>query len=133
MKGLSMVTMIGALAAGTAHSETVMDEARLDGLLTGNTVYIAVPPGGPGGDEGGLAPFWYGPDGRASVSLPAGQTLVGSWRIEGDHYCADWENGPKESCSRMVKDGDAIRFVDLTSGEPRGTVDHIRPGNSEDL
>ncbi|MEM7490626.1 MAG: hypothetical protein AAF390_16020 [Pseudomonadota bacterium] len=131
MRGLTMVTMIGGLVAGAAGAETVMDEVRLDALLTGNTVYIAVPPGGPGGETGGLAPFWYGPDGRAVVKLPVGTTLVGSWRIEGDHYCADWENGPTNSCSRMVKDGDAIRFFDVASGDPRGEIDHIRPGNPE--
>lgn len=128
-----MVTMIGAGAAGAALAETAMDATRLDGLLTGNTVYITVPPGGPGGENGGLAPFWYGGDGRASVKLPAGMTLVGTWRIDGDHYCADWENGPKNSCSRIVKDGETIRFFDVATGEPRGTIDHIRPGNPEGL
>ncbi|MEM7642291.1 MAG: hypothetical protein AAF366_07150 [Pseudomonadota bacterium] len=133
MKGLTMVTMMGALTAAAATAETVLDEARLDGLLTGNTVYITVPPGGPGGDAGGLAPFWYGGDGSAAVKLPVGTTLVGTWRIEGDHYCADWQNGPQNSCSRLVKDGATIRFFDATSGEPRGAIDHIRPGNPEGL
>lgn len=128
-----MVTMIGAITVGAAQAETVLNAAQLDGLLTGNTVYIAVPPGGPGGENGGMAPFRYGSDGAASAALPNGTTLVGTWSINGDSYCVDWENGPKGSCSRLVKDGSAIRIVDASTGDPRGAIDHIRPGNPEDL
>ncbi len=128
-----MVTMISGLAGGAVSAETTLDAAQLDGLLTGNTVYIAVPPGGPGGENGGMAPFKYGGDGTASARLPAGLTLVGSWTIDGDQYCVDWDNGPRNSCSRLVKDGEAIRIVDAASGEPRGAIDHIRPGNPEGL
>ncbi|MEM8591491.1 MAG: hypothetical protein AAGF13_03095 [Pseudomonadota bacterium] len=130
MKGLAMVTM---LAGSAAAAETPMDNVQLDALLTGNTVYITVPPGGPGGPDGGIAPFLFGADGRAVAVLPAGLTLVGQWRLEADHYCVDWENGPKNSCTRIVKATDAILMFEHGSGDPRGTVESIRPGNPEAL
>ena len=106
---------------------------QLDALLTGNTVFIAVPPGGPGGPDGGVAPFKYGADGNAAAKLPIGTTLVGTWQIDGDKYCADWKNGPKNSCTRIVKTADGYDIVDAAKNEVRGTVLRIEPGNPEGL
>ncbi|MEM9349803.1 MAG: hypothetical protein AAGA47_06040 [Pseudomonadota bacterium] len=133
MRGLAMVTMVTGVTAAAAAAETPMGEAQLDALLTGNTVYIEVPPGGPGGPDGGIAPFLYGADGRAVAVLPAGLTLVGTWRLEGDRYCVDWDNGPKDSCTRLVKSAEALLMVDPKTGETRGAVESIRPGNPEAL
>ena len=122
------------LAAGIASAEDVaLTGSQLETLLTGNTVYLAVPPGGPGGPDGGVAPVKYGADGSAAARLLAGMTLVGTWRMEGDHYCVDWENGPQNSCTRMVRNGDVITLVDIAAEESRGTVEMIRPGNPEGL
>jgi hypothetical protein len=133
MKGLIMGTMLtlGALAAEGA--EVALDDAQIDGLLTGNTVYIDLPTGGPGGPEGGVAPFLYGSDGRAAARLPAGPTLTGTWTIDGGRYCVDWENGPKHSCTRLVKSSAAIILIDADMGQARGTVQKIVPGNPENL
>ncbi len=133
MKDLIMTTMIAAAATTAAASETMMSNAQLDGLLTGNTLYLAIPAGGPGGPEGGTAPFLYGADGKAAVKLPVGTTLVGTWTIENDRYCVDWDNGPKNSCTQMVKSGGTISMIDPQTGENRGTVENIVPGNPESL
>ncbi|MGR3468108.1 MAG: hypothetical protein ACU0CI_09520 [Shimia sp.] len=132
MKGLTMVTML-AISGTDAAAETQMDRAQLDALLTGNTVYIAIPPGGPGGPDGGMAPFKYGADGSAVAVLPAGLTLVGKWSLSDDHYCVDWENGPKNSCTRLLKDADGLQMIDHATGAPRGMIESIRPGNPEGL
>lgn len=128
--------MVSMLAIGTVSAngaETTLNDAQLDGLLTGNTVYIAIPAGGPGGPNGGIASFKYGADGTAAVKLPAGMTLVGKWKIDGDKYCVDWDNGPKNGCTQLVKSADGIKLVDAEKNEPRGTVDRIVPGNPENL
>ena len=117
-----------------ARAQTAtLDDAQLDALLTGNTLYIAVPSGPAGGPDGGIAPFVYGADGSASARLPAGMTLVGIWSIEDGQYCVDWDNGPKGSCTSIRKTGDAIELYDTGADEVRGTVESIVPGNPENL
>ncbi|MEM8749174.1 MAG: hypothetical protein AAGF28_02660 [Pseudomonadota bacterium] len=133
MKGLIMVSILALGTASAAAEETTMNEAQLDGLLTGNTVYIAVPPGGPGGPNGGVAPFKFGADGSAAAKLPAGMTLVGKWRLDGDKYCADWDNGPQNSCTKIVKSAEGMKMFDAAKNEPRGVINSIAPGNPENL
>ncbi|GAB5446921.1 hypothetical protein [Gymnodinialimonas sp.] len=120
-----MVSLISTLTAGTASGETILDAQGLDVLLTGHTVYIDTP--------GGEAPVWYGADGRSAAALPNGVTLIGQWAIDGASYCVDWENGPQNSCTRVTKTDGAIAFTDIASGDPRGTVARIVPGNAENL
>ncbi len=122
MKGLAMVSL---LAATAAHAETEMSEGQLDALLTGNTVYLATP--------GGTAPVYYGADGRAAANLPNGVELRGTWALNGAAYCIDWENGPKNSCTRVVKTEAGISMFDLANGDPRGGIERIVPGNAENL
>ncbi len=133
MKGLLMVTMIATTGTEAASAETRLDAAQLDGLLTGNTVYISIPPGGPAAPDGGIAPFKFGGDGSAAAKLPTGLTLVGTWSIGEDRYCVDWENGPKNSCTYLVKTDGGIAMFDPDGTAERGTVDHIVPGNPEGL
>lgn len=122
--------MASILATGTAAADT-LNELQLDGLLTGNTVYLSVPPGGPALPEGGIVPFRYGSDGSSAARLSTKLTLVGKWAIKDDHYCVDWDNGPKSSCTRLVKTAEGITFFDFGSGDLRGTVERIVPGNPE--
>ena len=130
---LLMVTMLAAAGAVSAGGETTMDETRLDGLLTGNTLYLNVPPGGAAGPDGAIVPFRYGADGSASARLSDETTLVGTWSIDGERYCVDWDDGPKGSCTTLVKGAEAITLVDAATGEARGTVERIVPGNPEGL
>ncbi len=117
--------MVSLLAATAAHAETQMSEAQLDALLTGNTVYVATP--------NGTAPVFYGADGRAAANLPEGPELRGTWSLKEGSYCVDWENGPKNSCTKVVKTPSGLAMFDLASGDPRGTVERIIPGNAEEL
>lgn len=133
MKDLIMTAILAAATTSAIAGETKLGNAQLDGLLTGNTLYLAIPAGGPGGPNGGTAPFLYGADGKAAVKLPVGTTLVGKWKIENDRYCVDWDNGPKNSCTQMVKSDGTISMIDPATGEPRGTVENIVPGNPESL
>lgn len=131
LKGTLMTAAL-TLLASPALADGVLDPARADGLLTGNTVYLALPEGSPAG--AGEAPMFYGADGRTSARLPNGLTLVGEWRFLDDgSYCVDWENGPKNSCSAVVKSAGAISMTDTASGSSRGTVTRIVPGNPEAL
>ncbi len=133
MKGLIMATTLAMGSTTAVGAQMTLNAQQLDGLLTGNTLYLAIPAGGPGGPHGGTAPFKYGADGSASVKLPSGTTLVGNWKIDGDMYCVDWDNGPKNSCTRLVKTTDGIALFDVAENEPRGSVEKIIPGNPEQL
>lgn len=124
--------MTTLLTTGTLHAST-MNELQLDGLLTGNTLYINIPAGGPALPEGGIVPFKYGADGSSSARLSKELTLVGTWKLGGDHYCVDWKNGPKDSCTKIVKSEDGISLLDFTTDEIRGKVDRILPGNPEGI
>ena len=108
-----------------------LSKSQLDALLTGNTVYLPLPPGGPGGPDGGTAAFYFGADGRAALKLPAGTLLVGPWTLGDDYFRCDWENGPKNSRSKIVKANGAMLTVDPDSGQSRGPISSIVPGNTE--
>lgn len=124
--------MTTLLVTGTAHA-TTLNEIQLDGLLTGNTLYLNIPAGGPALPDGGIVPFKYGADGSSSARLSSALTLVGTWELRSDHYCVDWENGPKNSCTKIEKTHAGISLIDNESGEVRGTVDRIVPGNPENI
>ena len=118
---------------GQSADTPPLNKSQLDALLTGNTVYLPLPPGGPGGPDGGTAAFYFGADGRASLKLPTGTLLVGPWTLGDDHYRCEWENGPKNSCSRIVKVNGAMLTIDHASGTNRGPISSIVPGNAEGL
>ncbi len=124
--------MTTLLATGTLYAST-MNELQLDGLLTGNTLYLNIPAGGPALPEGGIVPFKYGADGSSSARLSQELTLVGTWKLGDDHYCVGWENGPKNSCTKIIKSEDGISLVDFTTDELRGKVDRLSPVNTEGI
>lgn len=119
--------------ASPALADTKMDQSQLRALIEGNTLYVEVPPGAPGAPEGGIAPIYYAADGATSAQLPAGPKLVGTWSLEGDRYCIDWQNGPQNSCTALVRKADSFLLLDAKLGEPRGRVTRIATGNPENL
>ncbi|WP_298971824.1 hypothetical protein [uncultured Roseobacter sp.] len=130
---LISMTVATALLGGAAFAQETMDAAQLDALVTGNTLYVDIPAGAPGAPDGGTAPIYYGVDGSAAAQLPAGPKLVGTWALDGDQYCIDWENGPQNSCTKLMRTADGFVVMDANLGEPRGLVTLIAVGNPEDL
>ncbi|MEW7009614.1 hypothetical protein [Lentilitoribacter sp. EG35] len=110
-----------------------MNGAQLDALITGNTLYVDIPKGAPGAPEGGIAPIYYATDGTVKAHLPAGPMLAGRWSIDGDQYCIDWNNGPQNSCTELVRKSVGFAVVDVALQQPRGTVNRIQTGNPERL
>lgn len=119
-----------------AHASAAADPLstdQLSPLITGNTLYVTVPAGAPGAPDGGVAPIYYAPDGTAAAQLPAGLKLVGTWRMGDGSYCIDWDNGPKNSCSKLMREESAFVILDAASRDPRGRVFTIATGNPEAL
>lgn len=108
----------------------IMHRDQLDGLLTGNTLYVELPPDTQGG---ATCMLYHGADGRAALKLPAGLTLVGSWSLKDSHYVVDWENGPKNGLWALDKSDGAISLIEIASGKPRGRVTKLVPGNPEGI
>lgn len=137
MKTKTQMFNFAVLAAGligsSAAANEIMDTAQLRALITGNTLYVDVPAGAPGAPDGGTAPIYYATDGSAAALLPAGLKLVGTWTLKEGLYCIDWDNGPKNSCTQLVRGADAFIVMDATLGEPRGMVMRIATGNAENL
>ena len=124
--------MTTLLSSSIAHAAS-LNAMQLDGLLTGNTLYLRIPPGGQALPDGGIVPFKYGADGTSAARLSEKVTLVGTWELKDDYYCVDWKNGPKNSCTRIVKTEMGIDLIDVESGDIRGTVDRVVPGNPEQI
>lgn len=124
---------MATLLATGATDAAKLNEMQLDGLLTGNTMYLSIPPGGKALPEGGIVPFKYGVDGTCAARLSKKVTLVGIWILKHDHYCVDWDNGPKNSCTKLIKSESGITLIDVNNGDLRGTIDRIVPGNPEKL
>ncbi len=133
LKFLTSMTVATALFGGAVFAQEDMNAAQLDALVTGNTLYVEIPAGAPGAPDGGTAPIYYGADGSAAAQLPAGPKLVGTWALDGDRYCIDWDNGPQNSCTQLMRSADGFVVMDATLGEPRGLVTRIAVGNPEDL
>lgn len=125
--------LVAAVSASAALAETPLSGEQLNAIVTGNTLYVDVPAGAPGAPDGGTAPIYYAADGSVTAKLPAGLVLVGAWAIEGDSYCIDWDNGPQNSCTQLVRQGDQFVVMDIAKREPRGTVSRIQTGNAEGL
>ncbi|ABD54213.1 hypothetical protein [Jannaschia sp. CCS1] len=126
------VLAAGFMASGAIAAET-MDTEQLSAIIAGNTLYVDIPAGAPGAPDGGTAPIYYSMDGSTTAQLPAGLTLIGTWRLEDGAYCIDWDNGPQNSCTQLIRGADGFIVMDPTLGEPRGMVTRIVTGNAEDL
>ncbi|MEO0945002.1 MAG: hypothetical protein AAFY06_09180 [Pseudomonadota bacterium] len=133
MKTHLTLTLCLAAAAQVASASEPLSTAQLETLIVDNTLYVTVPAGAPGAPEGGVAAIFYAKDGAASAQLPAGLKLVGTWQLSDAGYCVDWDNGPKNSCSTLVRAEDSFLIIDQATGDPRGQVFSIATGNPENL
>jgi len=110
------------------NSETQMNGAQLDALMTGNSVFLKEP------NSGGDIVLWYGADGRAMASLPGGGILDGTWAVKSDLSCIKWSYAPtKDSCSKLVRRDGAMVLLENGTNRLLGTVKKIVPGNVENL
>ncbi len=119
-----------AVGAATTAGAQTLSGSDIDRMVRGKTVYFDVLPGPTGAGE---APYFFGADGQAVIRLPNGTVMRGPWRIEGDAYCTDWDRGPKNSCSRLTREGDVIKAINPADGKPRSIVKRLADGNPEKL
>ena len=127
----AVLALGGLLAMASPARAQDMTGQEIDALVRGKTVYFDLMPG-PAGT--GVAPYFFGADGQAAIRLPNGTLMRGPWRIDGNAYFTDWDKGPKNSCSRLVKGADGrILSINTADGKPRSTLVRVEPGNPDKL
>lgn len=100
-----------------------LDAARLELLLTGNTLHIQVAPER-------TAALYFAPDGSVHAVMPDGRADTGKWSLSAEGgYCISWEKGPKGSCTRVLWLPGEIRLIDA-QGKPRGTIRQVSVGKA---
>lgn len=124
---------VAAMVSTSALADETMNSDQPSAPITGNTLYVDIPVGAPIAQDGGIAPIYFSEDGSAVAQLPAGLKLVGTWALEADQYCIDWDNGPKNSCSQLLHGPNGFVLKDAKLGEPRGLATRIAAANAEDL
>jgi len=123
MAGLALSAM-GAQAAEIAGAE-------IKALISGNTVYLALVPGGPAG--GGDGAIFYNTDGTATFKTPAGPIWHGTWQVKDNQLCVDWKELPNNPCTRYEKDGAETVLINTATGKQRGKLVRVAPDNPEKL
>ncbi len=103
---------IGAAGPVAAGEALTGDEIRA--LIGGNTIEGAMVATGP------YAEF-YQADGTIK-----GKDYTGAWSVEGDTMCFQYGSDPK-SCWRVVREGDAIQWVNDGTVDGTGTVSEGNP------
>ena len=108
----------------TAPEETrPVSVDQLDVLISGNRLIFAL-----GEAE---ARMDYRTDGTLHVVLPGGKQRHGTWTLgPGDAYTAIWADadGPSQTC--LHRDASGLVAKDAGTGEPRGRILAIHPGQA---
>jgi hypothetical protein len=100
-----------------------LDPARLELLLTGNTIRIQV-------GQSSTATLYFAPDGAVRAVMPDGKAGSGKWSLQPDGgYCISWEKGPQRSCTTVLWSPGEIRLIDA-EGKPRGTITQVTVGEA---
>src|SRR5690348_944114 len=101
-----------------------LDSARLEVLLTGNTVRIQV------GQS--TAALYFATGGVVRAIKPDGTRGSGTWTLRaGGGYCINWDKGPQNSCTTVLWSPGAIKLIDA-EGKPRGMITQVLMGESMD-
>lgn len=126
----SMAT--ASLAASSAAHAADMAEADIKTLVSGNTLYLEFP--ATNANTGpGQGVVYHGDDGRAASKFPNGNAWQGTWKMQGAMLCIDWKDRPKNPCTRYDKQGETVTLINVETGQPRGKIVKVVPGNAEKL
>ena len=100
-----------------------LDGARLELLLSGNTIRIQV-------GQSSTAVLYFAQDGEIHAVMPDGKPGRGKWSLQPEGgYCISWEKGPQRSCTSVLWSPGEIRLIDA-EGKPRGTITQVTVGES---
>lgn len=127
LKTISMMLLACALTVTTAAAQD-LTAAEAVALIKGKTLYQDLP-GGPRGK--GPAMIYYADDNKLAAKFPNGTTPKGTWTAKDNTICTTWDDQPVNPCTRYRKDGDQITTINVETGQIRGIIGKIVPGNPE--
>ncbi|MEM7445010.1 MAG: hypothetical protein AAF414_16940 [Pseudomonadota bacterium] len=102
---------------------TTLTADQLSLIISGNRLTFAMGPA--------KAVMDYHADGTLHVALPGGKERNGTWSIgPGDAYTAQWSDADGPSRTSFQQTADGFIAQDADSGEPRGQILAIHPGQA---
>jgi hypothetical protein len=131
----SIKYLVIAAAAFSVISSAMAAEltgAEIKDLISGKSVYLDLT-GASATGASGQGVIYYAPDGSELYKTSKGATWHGNWSIKGNTLCNDWKEAPNNPCTKYDKQGDTITVVIATTGQVRGKVLKIVPGNAENI
>lgn len=129
MRQMVLAAGLSLGAAGAYAAE--MTGPDIKALISGNTVYLSLVPGGPAG--GGEGAIYFNAEGTATFKTPAGAIWHGAWQVKENQLCIDWKELPNNPCTRYEKDGAETTLINAANGKPRGKLVKVAPSNPEKL
>lgn len=131
MLGKAIVVALALGLCATSAQAGEMSGTEIKTLVSGNTAYLTLNPGGPAG--GGEGIIYYNADGTATFKTPNGPIWHGSWTVKDDTACIDWKELPNNPCTRYEKQDADIILINVATGKPRGKLVKVVPSNPEKL
>ena len=121
-RALWMLPLIASVIAGFAApapaAEKKISGAELKVLLDNATMRGTTSSGS------GKYTTKYLPNGTMSVTTNSGYTDSGTWVIEGDRYCSQWQKGRKEKlCYDIFAEDGFYKLVDEKGGTEFSYID----------
>ena len=126
-----VTTAIGSICLLGSATAAELTGAEIKDLISGKSVYLDLTASITGTQGQGI--IYYDPNGTALYKTPKGVMWHGTWKIEGNTACIDWKEKPNNGCVKYDKQGDTTSVIDVATGQPRGKVTKIVPGNAEKL
>jgi hypothetical protein len=105
--------------------------AEIKDLISGKTIYLELTASITGTNGKGI--IYYDPNGTLLYKTPKGEMWHGTWTIKDNTACNDWKELPNNACTKYDKQGDTITNINAQTGQTRGKVVKIAPGNVENL
>jgi len=127
----AIVLALGFGLCATGAQATEMTSADIKALISGNTAYISLNPGGSAGVGDGM--IFYNTDGTATFKTPNGPIWHGTWTVKDNTACIDWKELPNNPCTRYEKQDADIVLINVATGKPRGKLVKVVPSNPEKL
>lgn len=126
------IVMAGVVSlVGSALAED-MTGSQIKEYLAGKTVYAQTTGASSSGQAGAIV-IYLGEDGTEHQRTPSGTIMHGTWRIEGNTLCTQWNEKPAVGCARFDTTGDTVTVIDAASGKTRATIVKTAAGNAEKL
>jgi len=127
-----VVTAVASICMLGSATAAELTGAEIKELISGKSLYLELTAASSVGTPG-QGVIYYAPDGSALNKTPKGVMWHGTWKIEGNTACTDWKEFPNNPCSKYDKQGDTISIINVATGQSRGKIWKIAPGNAENL